>query len=79
MNRITLMSRRRKLLLSRTSEISPADMELILQETENNLVNSGLVHPHQNKDILDGLTVDQNNVASYNGVVLAVPLVSNSW
>lgn len=73
------MSRRRKLLLSRTSEISPADMELILQETENNLVNSGLVHPHQNKDILDGLTVDQNNVASYNGVVLAVPLVSNSW
>ena len=79
MNRITLMSRRRKLLVSQTSEISSPDMELILQETENNLVNSGLAHPHQNKDILDGLTVDQNNVASYNGVVLAVPLVSNSW
>lgn len=78
MNKITLISKRRR--LSNTTETpSLTDIETIVQATEQSLIDKGLVHPHQNKDILDGLTVDQNNVASYNGVVLAVPLVSNSW
>lgn len=78
MNKITLISKRRR--LSNTTETpSLADIETIVQATEQSLIDKGLVHPHQNKDILDGLTVDQNNVASYNGVELAVPLVSNSW
>ena len=78
MNKITLISKRRR--LSNTTE-APVniDIDTVVQATEQSLIDKGLVHPHQNKDILDGLTVDQNNVASYNGVVLAVPLVSNSW
>lgn len=78
MNKITLISKRRK-LSNVTETPSLTDIETIVQATEQSLIDKGLVHPHQNKDILDGLTVDQNNVASYNGVVLAVPLVSNSW
>lgn len=78
MNKITLISKRRR--LSNTTETpSLTDIETIVQATEQSLIDKGLVHPHQNKDILDGLTVDQNNVASYNGVVLAVPLVSDAW
>lgn len=79
MNRITLMSRRRKLLENSASSLSDVDLSTIVEQTEQSLIDKGLVHPHQNKDILDGLTVDQNNVASYNGVVLATPLVCNSW
>jgi hypothetical protein len=78
MNKITLISKRRR--LSNTTETpSLTDIETIVQATEQSLIDKGLVHPHQNKDILDGLTVDQNNVASYNGNVLAVPLVSDAW
>lgn len=78
MNKITLISKRRR--LSNTTETpSLTDIETIVQATEQSLIDKGLVHPHQNKDILDGLTVDQNNVASYNGNVLAVPLVFDAW
>lgn len=78
MNKITLISRRRRLSNTTGAPVN-IDIDTVVQATEQSLIDKGLVHPHQNKDILDGLTVDQNNVASYNGVVLAVPLVSNSW
>lgn len=76
MNKITLISKRRR--LSNTAG-APVNIDTLVQATEQSLIDKGLVHPHQNKDILDGLTVDQNNVASYNGDVLAVPLVSSTW
>lgn len=78
MNKITLISKRRRLSNTTGAPVN-IDIDTVVQATEQSLIDKGLVHPHQNKDILDGLTVDQNNVASYNGVVLAVPLVSNSW
>ena len=78
MNKITLISKRRRLSNTTGAPVN-IDIDTVVQATEQSLIDKGLVHPHQNKDILDGLIVDQNNVASYNGVVLAVPLVSNSW
>ncbi len=78
MNKITLISKRRRLSNTTGAPVN-IDIDTVVQATEQSLIDKGLVHPHQNKDILDGLTVDQNNVASYNGVVLAVPLVSSSW
>lgn len=78
MNKITLISRRRR-LSNTTGTPANIDIDTVVQATEQSLIDKGLVHPHQNKDILDGLTVDQNNVASYNGAVLAVPLVSSTW
>ena len=78
MNKITLISKRRRLSNTTGAPVN-IDIDTVVQATEQSLIDKGLVHPHQNKDILDGLTVDQNNVASYNRVVLAVPLVSSSW
>ena len=78
MNKITLISKRRRLSNTTGAPVN-IDIDTVVQATEQSLIDKGLVHPHENKDILDGLTVDQNNVASYNGDVLAVPLVSSTW
>lgn len=85
MDRITLMSRRRRLALDQaaaattSASITPADMELIKEEVQNDLLAKGLAHPHHNKAILDGLNVDQNNVGYFNNTALSTPLISDVW